>query len=429
MSDPGARALAHCKALLRLDTSNPGGSEEPAVRYVEEVLSAAGVDTGEVVEPEPGRCSLVARVPGADPALPALLVHGHLDVVPAGEGWTHDPFGAVEADGCIWGRGAADMKSLVGMMLAAHEELAARAARGDPATRRTLVFAYLADEEMGGRLGSSWIADRRPDLLDGVTQAVGEGGGFSLALPNGRRVYPIVCAEHALLWVRITLGGPGGHAALADVANPVTRMGRLIDEIADLRLPDDTPPPAHLRLVAELQKLAPTGAGDPLKLLGSFGEMARLCERTRFVPTVARAGTKVNVVPQTAELTVDCRHAPGRADAALAALQALLEPGEALEVIAQTPGMPEPRDQALEEAAAASLHAADPDAVVVPFAMAAGSDVQNLSRVGLEGIGFMPLPLPLGFDYPAMFHVPDERLPVDSLSTGTRVFLDFLSKW
>lgn len=426
----GTRALAHARALLRIDTSNPGATEEPAARYVADVLGCAGAAV-EVLEPEPGRCSVVARVPGREPGLPALLVHGHLDVVPAGDdGWTHDPFGAVEADGFLWGRGAADMKGPLATALAAHEQLAAAAATGRPRSRRPIVFAYLADEEMGGGLGSRWLADHRPDLLAGVTEAIGELGGFAVPLPDGRRLYPVACGEHALTWLRVTLAGPGGHAALSDAPNPVVRAARLVDRIASLRLPDERPPAAHAELLASLARLGLGDAEHLLAGLGAFGTMARRAQRTRFVPTVVRGGESANVVPRTAHVVVDCRHPADGRGAVVAALEGLLEPGERCDEIARTPGARVPARRTLLAAARDALLRADPSAVVSPYALVAGSDLQNLSRLGIDGIGFLPLPLDDGsdYDYAAMAHVPDERIPVRSLAHGAEILLDFLER-
>ncbi len=350
----GAAALEHCRALVRMDTSNPGATEEPAARYVVDTLASAGLSC-DVVEPEPGRCSVVARVPGREAKLPPLLVHGHLDVVPAQDhGWTHDPFGAVEADGCLWGRGALDMKAAVGAMLAAQTELAARGG-----ARRTLVFAYFADEEMGGVLGSRWIADQRPELLDGVTEAIGEVGGFTIHLPGGRRLYPIQCGEKGMLWLRIVATGPAGHAALTRVPNPVVRIAELVGRIAQLRL-DEEPPRAHSALLDVAAEMLGTSGEDALDALGELGSLARLGAATRFVPTVLAAGGKVNVVPDRAELIVDCRFVPGQERQAESAVAALLEPGETIEVLVRSPGVEAPPDGPLYDACAARREAHRP---------------------------------------------------------------------
>jgi acetylornithine deacetylase/succinyl-diaminopimelate desuccinylase-like protein len=421
-TEPGAAAVAHCRELLRIDTSNPGAVEEPAARYVVDALSAAGVDS-EVVEPQPGRCSVISRMRGADPELSGLLVHAHLDVVPAGDGWTRDPFGAEEADGCLWGRGALDMKATVATMLAAQAALAS------VPRRRDIVFAYFADEEMGGGLGAGYVARERPHLLAGVTEAIGEIGGFTVHLEDGRRLHPIQCGEKAMVWMEIVVPGEAGHAALSDAINPLPRLGELITAIDALRL-DETPPSAHIALLEQAVAMAPAGTEDPLAVLGAFGRMAAQGARTRFRPTVAAAGGKVNVLPDAARTIVDCRCLPGRNEDAVDAVRALLREGETLEVLQQSRGAVTEPSGPLYDACVAALRRADPDGVPVPFVFAAGSDVQHFGPLGITGYGFAPLTLPPGFGgVPDLFHAPDERVPIDAIAGGTATLLDLLRSY
>lgn len=427
MSTLGERAVRHAQALIRIDTTNPGPGEERAAAYVVDVLAAAGA-TAEVVEPAPGRCSVLCRVPGRDPELPALLVHGHLDVVPAvEEGWTHDPFGGEEVDGFLWGRGAVDMKNAVGMMLALQEEIAAGRC---PAPRRTLVFAYFADEEMGGTLGARWIAEHRPDLLDGVTAAIGEVGAFAVPLPDGRRLYPIQCAEKGMLWIRITVAGEGGHAAFSDGTNALVRAAEMVLAIDRLR-PQEAPPATHRELVTAVGELFGPGPGpdelsaDALGALGAFGALASLGDRTRSTPTIVRAGVKENVIPARAELFVDTRYLPGSLDATMSRLLDLLGEDDDHEIVSVSPGVAGGYDPALYERCAAALRRADPGAIVVPFVNSAGTDAQHFEALGVSSLGFMPVPLtPPGFDYLACFHTVDERVPMDAIARGAEILRD-----
>lgn len=411
-----------CRDLLRFDTSNPGSTEERAASYVVDLLSGAGIGT-EVIEPAPGRCSVFSRHRGADPGLSGLLVHGHLDVVPAGgDGWTHDPFGGVEAGGCLWGRGAVDMKGSVAMMLATQLWLA----EAGEAPRRDLTFAYFADEEAGGTLGALWTVENRPDLLHGVTEALGELGGFRVLLPNRRRVYPLQSAEKGMLWLRVRATGTGGHAALSDAPNPLVRLAHVIDRLPSLRT--DAPPPRAFRLLVErLAELLeePEVAEDPeqaLGALGSFGAMSLKASRTTFVPTVISSGVAVNVIPDRAEVYVDCRFVPGGRDAALAALEGLLDDDMVCEIVTFMPGLEAPADGQLAAAAQRAVDEHDPGAVVVPWALPAGTDAQRFVPLGIAGYGFMPLVLSDGADHPALFHALDERVPLDALTSGYRIF-------
>jgi acetylornithine deacetylase/succinyl-diaminopimelate desuccinylase-like protein len=393
-------------------------TEERAAAYVVDTLSAAGIEC-DVVEPAPGRCSVFARHVGLDRSLPALLVHGHLDVVPAqSEGWEQDPFGGEEVDGCLWGRGAVDMKDAVAMMLAIQVEMA----QSQVQPRRDLIFTYFADEEMGGVLGSRWIVDHRPELFEGAAEAIGELGGFTVPLPDGRRLYPIQTAEKGTLWFRIRVPGEPGHAALSSGVNPVARLGPLIQRISGLTT-DDPPPDAFLALVQQVGQLLrrTQDTTSLLKELGPFGGMALQASRTTFVPTIVNAGSKINVIPDCAEVWVDCRFVPGGEEAARTALLSVLDHDMTGEFVGYTPGLISPLDGALVTACQEAIRTDDPEAIVAPFGLAAGTDAQNLAGLGIRGYGFTPLILPSHLDYPSLFHAPNERIPIDSLIRGKNI--------
>jgi acetylornithine deacetylase/succinyl-diaminopimelate desuccinylase-like protein len=417
---PAIEVLRFCRDLIRIDTSNPGSTEEAAARYITDVLARAEVAT-EVVEPEQGRCSVFARHDGADRSSPALLVHAHLDVVPADpSGWSYDPLGGIEAEGHIWGRGAVDMKDVAAMMLALQLEIA----RNEVAPRRTLIFAYFADEEMGSGLGSKWVVENRPDLLADATVAMGEMGGFAVPVADGRRLYPLQSAERGMLWARIRVPGTPGHAAFSATPNPTARLAEVIERVVALRT-DDPPPDAFRQLVERVRDVLRAPDEDEAALLGrlgAFGRMALKARATTFVPTVISSGIKVNVIPEEAMVTVDCRFVPGGRENALAAIHSVLDEDMTCEVIASTPGLSLPTADPFATACAAAVAAVEPTGVVVPFVLAAGTDAQHLAPLGIRGYGFAPLVLEPGFDYPAMFHAVDERVPIDALVRGYEIF-------
>src|SRR3712207_4389941 len=169
--------------LIRIDTTNTGDTatgkgERAAAEWVAGKIDEVGIDSV-IHESEPGRASVVARIEGSDPSRPALLVHGHLDVVPADPAeWTVHPFSGERRDGFVWGRGAVDMKDMDAMVLALVREWA-RTGRRPP---RDVVLAFVADEEAGGGLGARWLVDNRPELFDGCTEAISEVGGFSVTV-------------------------------------------------------------------------------------------------------------------------------------------------------------------------------------------------------------------------------------------------------
>ena len=413
---------ALCRDLIRIDTSNPGSTEQAAAEYVVRALDAAGVRY-ETFEPAPGRVNVVATSGGDDPALPNLALHGHLDVVPADRsGWSHPPFAGDIADGMLYGRGAVDMKDFIAMMLAVQLDLA----RSGRRPRRDLVCCYLADEETGSVLGARFLSEQRPDLLAGVGEALGEVGGFSVALPGGGRAYTIQTAERGSLWFSIRVPGVAGHAALSNATNPVRRLGPLIERVGALRV-EEEPHPAFRELCRLVAELTGGSVDDPKRLLeplAAFGRMALMAERTAFVPTQVLAGKapNYNVVPGTAELGVDCRYLPGGRERALKALESVLDADMTYELPATTLEAEAPLESPLLDAALRAIKEHDAECqALLPYVMPAGTDAAAFHTLGISCYGFTPLPLPDGFDYPAMFHALDERVPVESLRRGKEI--------
>ncbi|CAM5231103.1 Peptidase M20 OS=Streptomyces aurantiogriseus OX=66870 GN=GCM10010251_32830 PE=4 SV=1 [Streptomyces aurantiogriseus] len=217
-----------CRELIRFDTSNygdhSGPGERKAAEYVAEKLAEVGLEP-KIFESHPGRASTVARIEGEDPSRPALLIHGHLDVVPANAAdWTHDPFSGEVADGCVWGRGAVDMKDMDAMTLAVVRDRL-RSGRRPP---RDIVLAFLADEEAGGLYGARYLVDNHPDLFEGVTEAISEVGGFSFTVSEQRRLYLIQTAEKGMHWMKLTVAGTAGHGSMIHRDNAITELSEAV---------------------------------------------------------------------------------------------------------------------------------------------------------------------------------------------------------
>jgi acetylornithine deacetylase/succinyl-diaminopimelate desuccinylase-like protein len=404
------------RALIRLDTTNPGSTEERAAAYIADLLNSADVPF-EVMEPEPGRCSLVARSKGADPDLPPLVLHAHLDTVPVQpEGWQHDPFGADLVDGFLWGRGAIDMKVAAAMLVRLQLDCAR-----DRLSRRDLIVAFFADEEMGGRLGSQWVTTHRPDLFAGARDALGEIGGFNIDLPNGARVFLIQTAERGMLWLRIVIGGSGGHAAFSTAVNPLETAAALITAISALEVSEE-PLPASLALEEGLMSLLGSTEGG----VDSVTPLVGLGRRTNFTPTMASAGLKPNVIPDSVELIVDCRFIPGSKDAALDAIRSLLPSDAEFEIIGQADGLEVPAEAPIVDSLREVIQRSYPGSAVLPFVMPGGSDSQKLAALGIHGYGFTPLILPPSYPYLEMLHAVNERVPLSAISDGYRLLHDFV---
>jgi acetylornithine deacetylase/succinyl-diaminopimelate desuccinylase-like protein len=407
------------RSLIRLDTTNPGSTEEPAAMLVAGLLASADIPF-EMLEPEAGRCSLVARTTGADPSLPPLVLHAHLDTVPVQpEGWLHDPFGAELSDGFLWGRGAVDMKVAVAMLVRLQLDIAE-----GRRSRRDLIVAYFADEEMGGVLGSQWITTHRPDLFLGAEEALGEIGGFNIELPTGGRAFLIQTAEHGMLWMRITVRGRGAHAAFRTDVNPLTSAAELVSAISALQV-DESPLEATRALESGLAALL----GDGVAQAESVTPLVGLGRHTRFNPTVIAAGVKPNVIPDRVELIVDCRFLPGGRERALDAIASVLPEGVELEIMAQADGLESPVDAPIVDALRATVQQAFPGSSVLPFVMPGGSDSQKFAAMGIRGYGFTPLVLPPDYSYVEMFHAVNERVPLDAIDAGYQLLSDFALKY
>jgi len=418
-----------CRDLIRIDTSNPGDHSGPGERRAAEHVAALLADVGlepTVLESHPKRTSVIARLEGQDRTRPALLVHGHLDVVPAhAPDWEHDPFSGEIADDCLWGRGAIDMKDMDSMMLAVVRQR--RREQRPPA--RDVVLTFTADEEAGGTWGARWLVDHHPGLFEGVTEAVGEVGGFSLTLGR-RRLYLLQVAEKGMAWMRLTARGTAGHGSMIQPDNAVTELAEAIGRLGRHEWPVRLLPSVRAFLEGAAEALGiEFSPNDPGLLLGKIGAVSRIIGatlRNTVNPTVLNAGYKVNVVPQTAAAEVDGRFLPGHEDEFYAELDRILGPGVTREFIHTDIALETTPDGALYDAMTSALVAEDPEATVIPYCLSAGTDAKSFSRLGLRCFGFTPLRLPPDLDFSGMFHGVDERVPVDGLRFGVRVLDRFL---
>ena len=420
-----------CRDLIRIDTSNPGDHSGPGERHAAQYVAALLADVGvepELLESHPKRTSVVARLEGQDSTRPALLIHGHLNVVPAyAPDWKHDPFAGEIADGCIWGRGAIDMKDMDAMMLA----VVRQRLREQRPPARDIVLAFTADEEAGGTWGARWLVDHHPDLFEGVTEAVGEVGGFSLTLGR-QRLYLLQTAEKGLAWMRLTARGTAGHGSMIQPDNAVTELAEAIGRLGRHEWPTRLIPSVRAFLEGACEALGiefmPNDPGQVLSKIGTVSRIIGATLRNTVNPTVLRAGYKVNVVPQTATAEVDGRFLPGYEDEFYAELDRVLGPGVTREFIHRDIALETTADGALYDAMTSALAAEDPDARVIPFCMSAGTDAKSFSRLGQRCFGFVPLRLPADLDFSGMFHGVDERVPVDGLLFGVRVLDRFLDR-
>jgi acetylornithine deacetylase/succinyl-diaminopimelate desuccinylase-like protein len=418
-----------CRDLIRIDTSNPGDHSGPGERHAAEHVAALLAEVGlepQLLESHPKRTSVVARIEGQDQTRPALLIHGHLDVVPAhAPDWQHAPFAGDIADGCLWGRGAIDMKDMDAMMLAVVRQ---RRREGRPPAR-DVVLTFTADEEAGGTWGARWLVDHHAGLFEGVTEAVGEVGGFSLTLGR-QRLYLLQVAEKGMAWIRLTARGTAGHGSMIQPDNAVTELAEAIGRLGRHEWPVRLLPSVRAFLEGAAEALGiefiPNDPGLLLSKIGTVSRVVGATLRNTVNPTVLKAGYKVNVVPQTATAEVDGRFLPGYEDEFYAELDRVLGPGVTREFIHTDIALETTPDGALYDAMTSALTAEDPGAKVIPYCLSAGTDAKSFSRLGVRCFGFTPLQLAPDLDFSGMFHGIDERVPVDGLRFGVRVLDRFL---
>lgn len=428
--------LRICRDLIRIDTSNygpgtDGPGEREAAEYVVGELQEVGLEP-ELFESEPGRANVVVRIPGADRERGALVVHGHLDVVPADAAdWSHDPFAADVEDGCVWGRGAVDMKDMDAMILATVRDFARRGVTPP----RDLVVAFFADEEAGGVKGSHWAVDHRPELFEGATEAISEVGGYSVTVPKkgggDQRAYLLQTGEKGIRWIRLTAHGRAGHGSVPNDENAIARLAAAIG-----RIDAHVWPRQYVASVRQLLDGLADITGTTYTDDDTDALLAHIPGARNFVegalanvsnPTMLDAGYKHNVIPQTASVNVDCRFLPGHEDELMDVIAELAGEHVTIETLHRDIALDAPFEGHLVERMKDALRTEDPGCEILPYCLSAGTDNKALKQLGINGYGFTPLRLPSDLLFAPMFHGIDERVPVESLEFGQRVLARLLT--
>jgi acetylornithine deacetylase/succinyl-diaminopimelate desuccinylase-like protein len=412
--------------LIKINTSNPTHPERPAAEWVAEKLDEVGISSV-ILESEPGRASTIARIEGTNPDRKPLLIHGHLDVVPAeASEWSVDPFAGEVKDDYLWGRGAIDMKDLDAMTLAVIREWA----RTGVQPERDIVLAFVADEEAGGTKGAHWLVDNHPDYFADCTEAISEVGGFSVTVGGDLRLYLIQTAEKGIGWLKLRAEGRPGHGSMVHQGNAVTTLARAVTRIGEHEFPVHVTPTVRdfLTQLGNLTGL-PIDPDNPKAALPHLGGMARMIGasiRNTANPTMLSAGYKANVIPSSAEATIDTRFLPGFEEELFETIDQLIGEGITREFITKDIAVETDFNGEIVDAMAAALRAEDPQGVPIPYLMSGGTDAKSFSQLGIRCFGFSPLLLPAELDFTALFHGIDERVPVSALRFGTRVLDRFL---
>ena len=415
-------AVGYLQELLRIDTTNPPGNEQAAAEYLAGILAREGLAPS-VLTSEPGRANVIARLPGRGVRGP-LLLQGHTDVVPADPGeWEHPPFGGLIADGCIWGRGAVDMKGTVIMQLMAVLLVHRMGVKpsGD------VIFAAVADEEVGGFAGAGWLVDNHPDLVR-ADVALGELGGFTLYVGDAI-YYPIQVTEKDAWSLKLTVRGQSGHGSQPIRNGAMAATGRVLERLTGQRLPFHLTPVAE-RFIRELARAQPQLLGllDPQlcdRVLAEMGpQVSRMFEaitHNTASPTIIHGGAKINVIPGTVEIQVDGRLLPGQnVEDFVAEVHALI--GDDAEIATYrwqraTPVYETPTDEFFDQLGTI-VQELEPGARPVPYIVTGGTDARHFSQLGTRCYGFAPVRLPRNLPFGSLFHAANERIPIDGFLFG-----------
>jgi acetylornithine deacetylase/succinyl-diaminopimelate desuccinylase-like protein len=422
-------AISICQTLIRIPSVNYGdgkGDEAAVAAKVVELLLEAGIDS-EIFESAPGRCNVIAHIKGVDEKRPGLVVHGHLDVVPANaDDWSVDPFSAEIKDGMIWGRGAVDMKNMDAMIIAIFRIWAKKGIKPP----RNIVLAFFADEEAGSLFGSRWMVAKHPEVFKGCSEAISEVGGFSVTVAGDKRLYFIEAAQKGIHWMRLSASGRAGHGSMMNPENALTRLSEAVSKVGSYEWPQ-----RYTKTVKVLfNKIAEvTGKKydekDLRPLLKEIGPMARMIGATlqnTANPTMLEAGYKANVIPQSASAVIDGRFLPGLENELNQTIKEIIGPDITVETITHDIALEVDFEGDLVESMNRSILAFDPEGIPVPYLMSGGTDNKALSELGIIGYGFSPLQLPSDLDFMALFHGVDERVPVDGIKFGVNVLEEFL---
>ena len=417
--------------LIKIDTSNYGDNSGPgealAAEYVEAKLKEVGIDCHRYETTGAKRQGVNARIKGKNSDRPALLLHGHLDVVPAqAKDWTYHPFAAEVHDGMIWGRGAVDMKDGDGILLAMVRSWARNGITPD----RDIILDFLPDEEAGSEHGSQWLVEKHPEWYQDASEAVGEVGGFSLTLRDDIRLYLVQTAEKGIRWMKLRAEGTAGHGSFLNSDNAVTRLAEAVAAVGNHKFDISLTPTVRDFIKAVNDALGTNlSADDPEALLAELGPIARIIGATlsnTANPTMLDAGYKHNVIPGTAEARIDGRFLPGFEDELIKDIENLLPAGVVREDMVNMIAVEAPFEGKIVEAMTSAIRAEDPLGTPVPYTVSGGTDAKAFSTLGIKCYGFLPLLLPPELDFSAMFHGVDERVPVSGLEFGVRVMDRFV---
>jgi acetylornithine deacetylase/succinyl-diaminopimelate desuccinylase-like protein len=408
---------------IRIDTSNPPGNEALAARWLADLLRREGIES-RIYEHAPNRASLIARLPGSDGSgdEEAVLLLNHTDVVPVqAQYWSEPPFAGLVKDGCVWGRGAQDMKGLGVLELMVFLLFK----RLGLSHRRDLVFFAVADEEAGSEFGIEWFAQHHPELLR-ARVVINEGaGGMSSFMGSDRPIFAFAAAEKSPLWLRLRTEGPPGHGSMPHANNALDRLVRALYRVTEWRRPRRIVPEVAPFFAA----LAAAGVLEPIETVEAAERLAQENPLVNALTldtislTSATAGIKTNVIPAVCEATLDCRLLPGKpAEQFIEELRAQIDdPQVQIERIFAAEGPSSPIEGELVAAVREVVREHMEEALVIPTVCVGFTDSRTFRRLGVPAYGFSPTLATE--DERRTIHGHNERIQVESLRLGLQILL------
>ena len=418
--------------LISFNTVNPPGNEAECIRYLKGLFDEAGLET-KILAKVPERPNLFVRLAGTGEK-PPILLYGHVDTVPAaGQDWSVDPFEGLIKDGCLWGRGALDMKGFLTMFITAVLRLKAEEA----VLPFDVLLLCLCDEEDKGDFGAKYICCEHAGLLEGVKYAIGELGGFSMYI-SGKKFYPVMVSEKQCAHLKVCFKGKGGHGSTIHRGSAVAKLGRALVRLDEKRLPLHVSEEARgmieaiasnigLKGLMFRQALNPLFSGKIIEMLGEDGEyFDAILHNTVNATIIKNSNDSINVIPEEAAVELDTRLVPRqKIEDVIKELETLLGDDCSIEVINYDPG-PETVDFTLYDTLSDILKKCDPDAIPIPYIMSGVTDGRFFAALNIQTYGFTPMDLPKDFPLTELIHGADERIPTDALYFGSEAIYELL---
>jgi acetylornithine deacetylase/succinyl-diaminopimelate desuccinylase-like protein len=428
----GREAAELLSTYIRIDSRNPPGRTVETANFLEDLLRASQLEVRRI-HPTPDKPILVGRLRGSGKHAKPVVLLNHMDVVPTDdEQWSFPPLSGEIRNGAVMGRGAIDMKGFGIVQLMALRHLVAKGKR----PRHDIVFLAVPDEEVGGTMGSAWLAETHPDVMDAV--GVWDEGGVGLIGSYPAPIISISVTEKKVLWLRLVAHGTAGHGSRPFPDSAPMRIQQALERIFT-----NLPPPRLTPTIRKMFRKVGSSIGglegfalrrlrNPLVWLFADGllqqdELTNAMVRDTIALTMLHAGFKPNVIPAQAEATLDCRLLPDTdEDEFLATLRKTIDdPTIHIEILQPTePAPASPTEGLVYEAIKAAARRVYPDAVVVSSMAVSGTDSRFFRRLGVPAYGLLPFLLTK--EQIATVHGVDEQIPVDLLGPAIRVVYEAL---